>query len=180
MRPLSRDACDLCFEFKMLNLKQTSKVSKLTSQDDDDDDVENEDRMLLSALHITEAKAQRVFVNQRVRDCKLDNARNLHFYRSRYACTFHFPQNLGAPHFGKEQPGDTYCYSPLSLRIFGIVDHSPTKDHLYGFLHHEGEGKKGGNNAGSLVHWFLKKSLHPQRLFTLCPTTAKLMHLGVR
>ena len=90
MCPLSRDTYNLCFEFKILNLKQTSKVSKLTNQDEEDKDIENEDRMLLLVLHIIEAKAQRVFANERVRECTLDNILNLHLYRSRHVYTFDF------------------------------------------------------------------------------------------
>ena len=32
-----------------------------------------------------------------------------------------FAQNLDLPHFGSEQPGDTYYFSPLGVYLFGIV-----------------------------------------------------------
>ena len=85
-----RDTCNLCFEFKMLILKQTRKVNKVTNQDDNEEDIENEDRILLSTLHIAEAKYQQVFANEQVRECKEDQVGNFHFNYSRYVCTFGF------------------------------------------------------------------------------------------
>jgi hypothetical protein len=48
------------------------------------------------------------------------------------------------PHFGGEQPGETYYFSPLGVYCFGVVD--PTVDKkLFAHLHIEGQGQKGGN-----------------------------------
>ena len=38
-----------------------------------------------------------------------------------------YRQNLGIPHVGEEQPGDTYYFSPKNLYIFGLVDVSKKK-----------------------------------------------------
>ena len=35
--------------------------------------------------------------------------------------------------------------------MFGLVDHSTPKDHLYAFIHHEGGGNKGGKNVASMA-----------------------------
>lgn len=62
-----------------------------------------------------------------------------------------YSQNLGLPHFGEEQPGDTYYFSPLSVYIFGIVDVSCSPEVLHAFGYTEDQGNKGGNNVSSLV-----------------------------
>ena len=155
IRPPSRDTCDSCFKYKMIikGLKQ----EELTN----DDDNPNHESLAESATHIRQARAQRVYSDDKIRQCKEDYKNNLHFNRSNYVITFDFAQNLQLLHFGEEQPGDTYYFSPLSLHVFGIVNHSPEKDHLHGFLYHEGEGKKGSNNVASLVRWFLFDQIIP-------------------
>jgi len=65
-----------------------------------------------------------------------------------------YAQNLDLPHFGKEQPGKLYFFSPLGLYIFGLVDCSTDK--MTAFTYKEGEAKKGGNNVTSLIYKWLK------------------------
>jgi hypothetical protein len=65
-------------------------------------------------------------------------------------------QNLGIPHFGGEQPGDTYYYSPLNIFCFGIVDASTSPEQLYAYGYSEDVGAKGGNNVASLVIKYLE------------------------
>lgn len=60
-------------------------------------------------------------------------------------------QNLSLPHFGSEQPGDTYYFSPLFVYVFGVADVSGEKAKLKAYGYHEGEGSKGGNNVASLL-----------------------------
>jgi hypothetical protein len=50
---------------------------------------------------------------------------------------------LGVPHFGGEQPGDTYNYSPLSF--------CGEQDQLHAYGYTEDHGAKGGNNVVSLL-----------------------------
>ena len=124
----------------------------LTENESSDTEENRNDQYIVdSAAHIRQARAQRVYCNEKVRICKQNKQENLHFNCSNFVITFDFAQNLQLPYFGEEQPGDTYYFSPLSLNVFGIVDHSPETDHLYGFLYHEGEGKKGANNVASLI-----------------------------
>ena len=66
-----------------------------------------------------------------------------------------YAQNLDMPHFGGEQPGNTYYYSPLTINVFGIVDYSV--EELDAYVYTEGEGKKGGNNVVSLIQKSLEK-----------------------
>ena len=65
-----------------------------------------------------------------------------------------YAQTMDIPHFGGEQPGLTYYYSPVNVNVFGCVDYAT--EHMEAFLYHEGEGKKGGNNVVSLIHQSLK------------------------
>ena len=65
-----------------------------------------------------------------------------------------YAQTIDIPHFGGEQPGLTYYYSPVNVNVFGCVDYAT--EHMEAFLYHEGEGKKGGNNVVSLIHQSLK------------------------
>ena len=62
-----------------------------------------------------------------------------------------FAQNLDMPHFGSEQPGDTYYYSPLGIYLFGIVSTHREKDSLLCQYFKEGDGAKGGNNVASML-----------------------------
>ena len=114
---------------------------------------QEEEDLLRSAQHITQARAQRLYANEMVRLAKLDKTQNLPFYCSRFVFTFDYAQNLSLPHYGEEQPGDTYYFTPLSMHVFGLVNHSPHQDHLYGFLYHEGQGKKGADNVSSIIIW---------------------------
>jgi len=65
-------------------------------------------------------------------------------------------QNLGIPHFGGEQPGNTYYYSPLNVFCFGIVDASTSPEQLYAYAYSEDAGTKGGNNVASLLMKYLE------------------------
>jgi hypothetical protein len=62
---------------------------------------------------------------------------------------------MALPHFGGEQPGETYYFSPLGVYCFGMVDPS-TVDKLFAHLYTEGQGQKGGNNVASLIMKMLK------------------------
>ena len=61
-----------------------------------------------------------------------------------------YSQNLDMPHFGGEQPGDTYYYSPLNIYVFGLVNMAT--EVLLAYVYGEGEGEKGGNNVPSLIY----------------------------
>jgi hypothetical protein len=62
-----------------------------------------------------------------------------------------YAQNMDLPHFGEEQPGDIYYYSPLTVNVFGVTNLTakPTKMMAYGYT--EAEGGKGSNNVASLI-----------------------------
>ena len=67
--------------------------------------------------------------------------------------TFDYAQNLYLPNYSKEKPESTYYFLPLNLHVFRLVNCSPEKDHLCRFSYYEEQGKKRGDNTGSLVTW---------------------------
>ncbi len=62
-----------------------------------------------------------------------------------------YARYLGVPHFGGEQPGDTYYSSPVSVYCFGVVDICSEQDQLYAYGYTEDNSAKGGNNIVSLL-----------------------------
>ena len=72
-------------------------------------------------------------------------------YPTSFCLVVDYAQNLGLPHFGGEQPGDTYYYSPLAVYCFGVVDTSCTPEVLHCYGYTEDHGTKGGNNVASLI-----------------------------
>jgi hypothetical protein len=130
------------------------------SDDDDDDDerageqdVDFEARELAvenANKHCKRSICQRKLANQKIAQAKEDRMNNVP--HSSRACTFigDYSQNLDLPHFGGEQPGETFYCSPLNIFQLRVVD--PTdNDKLHAFVHDEGDGKKGGNDVASLI-----------------------------
>ena len=163
IRPPCHDTCDMCYEYKMIVTKGKKSISdnELTEPTDDADDIQLESNLLRSAAHIAQARAQRTYVNECIRLAKQDYTDNLYFYCRRFVITFDYAQNLGIPHFGDEQPGDTYYFSPLNLYVFGVANNALPNNHLHGYLYHEGEGKKGAVNVASMVMHYIKTYLIP-------------------
>jgi hypothetical protein len=64
-------------------------------------------------------------------------------------------QNMGLPHLGEHQPGETYYFSPLTINCFGLANVGREDALLEAYIYHEGEGKKGGNNVASLIMRYL-------------------------
>jgi hypothetical protein len=55
------------------------------------------------------------------------------------------------PFFGKDQPGNTYYYTPKTINLLGIVDCYQEKEVLHAYAYSKEEGGKGGNNVASLI-----------------------------
>jgi hypothetical protein len=66
-----------------------------------------------------------------------------------------YMQNMGLPHLGEHQPGETYYFSPLTVNCFGLANVGFEKALLFTYIYHEGEAKKGGNNVASLIYKYL-------------------------
>ena len=67
--------------------------------------------------------------------------------------TIDMAQNLEVPHFGSNQPGDSYYLSPLIVYVFGVVNNAT--DFMHAFVWNEGDGDRGMNNIVSCLHKYL-------------------------
>jgi hypothetical protein len=97
----------------------------------------------------------RELAQKRAQKAKEDHDTNVCHANKRYCLVCDYAQNLGIPHFGSEQLGDTYYYSPLTLHLFGIVDLSRSPNRLFCYCYRKFTGKKGINNVASLVMNYL-------------------------
>lgn len=173
------DICDDCFIYA--NAFKASIRSNGSDSDDNaaDDAVQQEDETAAAVeaiaeasrregaiakayVHVDAARKQRAYVNSKVNDAFQDRLENRPHSERRYVLYGDYCQNMCMPHFGSEQPGETYYFSPLTYNCFGMVDPTRTDeenkriDHLIAHLYHEGEGTKGGNNVASLIMKTLK------------------------
>lgn len=114
-----------------------------------DDLFEDELNILNWKEHVDAFRAQREYVNKLAAEAKLHATQNIPWPTRKYAYCSDYCQNMDIPHFGSEQPGETYYYSPLNISCFGCVDFATDK--LDAFVYTEAEGRKGGNNVASLL-----------------------------
>ena len=114
-----------------------------------------ENQVIKMSLHVERARKMRELAQQKSLEAKED-ATKPHSER-RYCFVMDYSQNLGLPHFGDEQPGETYYFSPLSVFCFGTIDCSTLPEKMHALVYKEGEGKKGGNNVSSLILFLLKE-----------------------
>lgn len=120
-----------------------------------EDLYEKRERLLLEAAeHVKAFRMQREYVKEWTRKVKEQAHENVQWPNKTYMFCGDYSQNMDLPHFGGEQPGESYYFSPLGVYVFGIADHS--NDVLSAYVYHEGVGKKGGDNVVSLIHKKLK------------------------
>jgi hypothetical protein len=169
VRKPSRDICGLCYQFHLGHRTGSRTRNNLDIDDDasieseDDNDVD-EDGALMQAR---ELETQRVVkeIKQHIEDaismralCQIlmeaaKTATKLKYADDEMVITLvaDYCQNMEMPFFGKDQPGDTYYYTPKTINLFGIVDCNSEKDILYAYAYGEDHGGKGGNNVASLL-----------------------------
>ena len=123
--------------------------------------TEQENIVSVWKQHCDDFSSQRRYVQTLSLDAKEDLKNAIPFSNRKFSYCSDYCQNMDLPHFGSEQPGETYYYSPLNISCFGVTDLST--DVLDSFIYHEGEGKKGGNNVCSLIF----KKLKDDRLIDL-------------
>ena len=104
-----------------------------------------------AAIHVNQKDEMRGLCNQLVVIAKQHEEQNVTWTERVITEVCDYSQNLGVPHFGSEQPGDTYYFSPLGVYIFGIVRLYHKTQDLVAQYYYEGVGKKGGNNVASLL-----------------------------
>ena len=99
------------------------------------------------AKHVSMFETQRAYVKKKAEDAIADKVDGVGWKNNIY---FDYSPNLDLPHFGSEQPRDTYYFSSLTVNAFGLVDHAT--EILSAHVYDEGEKKKGGNNVWSLLY----------------------------
>ena len=157
------DICGQCYtfanSFKFKKRKARDGEGDDDSSEDDDDDAggtqdiilrdaakyTNERLVLEAAKHVKMAKIQRDLYNLKKKQAQEypDKVRT---------CTIDYAQNTLMPHFGDEQPGKTYYYSPVNVYTLGVVNCGLNPMRLYAHTYFEDEAKKGGNNVASLIY----------------------------
>jgi hypothetical protein len=116
-----------------------------------------ENTLLAAALHVRQARAMRAFVNSKIDESRRDRAEKTQHTDRTYTFIADYCQNMELPHFGNEQPGETYYLTPAKLEGFGVADVSylgddgSDADHLYFHCYQEGYGAKGGLNVASMI-----------------------------
>ena len=105
-----------------------------------------------AARHVKQKDDMRSYCDNLVKTSREHKANNVTWTDRVFTEVADYAQNLDIPHFGCEQPGDTYYYSPLGIYVFGIVRLYNEPQDLVGQFYFEGEGKKGGNNVASLIY----------------------------
>jgi hypothetical protein len=117
--------------------------------------AEEEAIIQAASYHVEQAKVMRELAQMRAQEAKDDIANDVMHPNKRYCIVCDYAQNLGIPHFGKEQHGDMYYYSPLTINLFGLVDLSRSPNKLDCYAYREFTGEKGSNNVTSLLMYNL-------------------------
>ncbi len=160
IQPPREDICGQCYtfanSFRFKKRRNADIEDDEESSDDDeagDEDIEvadtakftNEQLILEAAKHVRMAKIQRDLCNEKKQEA-IDKPNLVRTYTIDYA------QNTMMPHFGDEQPGETYYYSPVNVYTLGVVNCGLKPMKLYAHTYFEDEAKKGGNNVASLIY----------------------------
>ena len=90
-------------------------------------------------------EAQRNYAKEKAKKVTWDWESDVAFTERSYCYCGDYSQNLDLP---------TFYFSPLTMLVFGLVDHSTKILSVY--VYSEGEGKKGGNNVCLLLYKKLK------------------------
>ena len=140
-------------EAHVKNYSECQRVNNVNSEDDMAPLFVRDEEQLVSKyyFHVKQFTEMRDLVRDFSKKGKKHHDENV-VWEERSVVEFgDYAQNMDMPHFGSEQPGDIYYYSPLGIYVFGLVDTSGCKSKLTAFYYKEGVGKKGGNNVASLL-----------------------------
>ena len=125
----------------------------------DHDIAEAEEAILKAAKHVKHvknAKLMREYSNKKMEEA-LDDTNNDAPWSERRDCfVADFCQNMGLPHMGENQPGETYYFSPLGIYCFGVANVGKTVHDLRAYIFQEGQAKKGGDTVASLLYRHIK------------------------
>ena len=162
IRSATEDICGECYTLanRFRQARRSNGSDSDTDDDSDDGSVtpncqRNEALIEEASKHVKQAKAMREMATDRIDKARADKANNVPFEQSQQTFIGDYAQNLGIPHVGANQPGDTYYYSPKTVYVFGCVDGSSDPSHLVALPYEEETGRKGSRNVASLVMKYL-------------------------
>jgi hypothetical protein len=176
VRKPGADICGTCYKFQLATknysrIQNTIRDEDVCSSDSDEDnscdDTEEpeggrrkllqnrENDVLVLSEHIKEAQSMRDLADKLMADakesCRKDILGQEAIEDGIFTYVVDYAQNMEKPYFGRDQPGDTYYFTPLTVNVLGIVDTRPAKDTLHAYVYEEDQGHKGGNNVASLL-----------------------------
>jgi hypothetical protein len=175
VRKPSKDICGLCYQFHLGQRTTTSSSNiHIRNHPDNDDsslqsgggneDNDDQDGALMEARerdtqriaieikqHIDDAASMRQLTQKVIEDAKTATRENYADKDMAITLVADYCQNMEMPFFGKDQPGETYYYTPKTINLFGIVDCNSAKEVLHAYGYGEEHGGKGGNNVASLL-----------------------------
>jgi hypothetical protein len=175
VRKPSKDICGLCYQFH-LGARSTAlspgtprtpnddssihsdNDNDEADEDDDEDGTlmeerERETERIANAIkqHIEDATSMRALCRTAIEEAKTATKNNVADEDMVITLVADYCQNMEMPYFGKDQPGETYYYTPKTINVFGIVDCNQEKEVLHSYSYGEEHGGKGGNNVASLL-----------------------------
>jgi hypothetical protein len=129
-----------------------------SNEDDDEDgrlmeEREQETQRIANEIkqHIEDATAMRGLCQTVIQDAKTATRDDFADEDMVITLVADYCQDMEMPFFGKDQPGETYYYTPKTINLFGIVDCNSEKEVLHAYSYGEEQGGKGGNNVASLL-----------------------------
>jgi hypothetical protein len=167
----SRDNRDIWYQFHIGNRKacKRSRDDHLDSDDKDDnriptesEQLSRETRRIVSDLetletaqmikqHIEDMTSMRELCQKVIVGVETATRDDVADEEMVIMIVLDYCQNMEMPFFRKDQPGETYYYTPETINLLGIVDCNPKKDLQHAYAYSEEEGGKGGNNAAFLI-----------------------------
>ena len=152
--PEEEDIDNLLCLTTVTDYSSTSCDQNCTADDTFMSQLVREEELLFTAAgkHVRHAKEMRDYCNLKTRIARECEDNCVPWSEREITEVGDYAQNEGVPHFGCEQPGDIYYFSPLGVYIFGMVRLYKKENELVAQYYYEGEGKKGGNNVASLLY----------------------------
>jgi hypothetical protein len=180
IRPKSEDTCGECYIFKnRLKYKEHDDEDSSDDEEDGDNGEFREEKLIqAAAAHVEQAQCMREAVQARTAKAAEDLQNSVPHSQRSYAIVADYAQNLDLPHFGEEQPGETYYFSPKNVFIFGVVDLALSPAELFAYTYQEETGRKGGNNVASLLMMHLQRQSMLQESETGEPLPGKLLTIA--
>ena len=152
------DICEECWRVANAFRFNTDENNASNNNADDLEEDPNESLIKQASLNVEQAQVQRALFNEKAAEAKA--SMNLPRAKRTVTWVLDYAQNMGLPHFGKEQPGQTYYLCPLNVYVFGIVD--AAVDKLTAFVYNEDIAGKGGNCVASMIMHQVQQQLVPR------------------